>query len=279
MSIASNPHLTEFPHIELPGESAAAAFAQLRHHAPLVHCLTNEVVQTFTANVLLALGASPAMVVEPQEAAQFSSLADALLINIGTLHAQRAQSMLAAIESANHHQKPWVLDPVAVGGLAYRTEFARQLLALKPSVIRGNASEILALSGMDAGGRGVDSTDDSAAALPAAQALALQMGAVVAVTGATDYVTDGQRVYGVTCGDALMTRVVGTGCALSAVVAAFSVRQTDLLLAVATACQAMSLAGERAVAVSHGPGSFVPAFIDALYHLTPQDFIRSGDRS
>lgn len=259
----------------LPGDLAAASFSRFRSAAPLVHCLTNEVVQSFTANVLLALGASPAMVVEAEEAAQFAALADALLINIGTLHVDRARAMLAAAETANGAGRPWVLDPVAVGGLHYRTRFARELLALRPAAIRGNASEIMALAGLDARGRGVDSADDSAAALPAARALAQCSGAVVAVTGAVDFVTDGERDYAVCGGDPLMTRVVGTGCALSAVVAAFAV-QPDRLAAVATACRVMSLAGERACAAVRGPGSFVPAFLDALYALEVTDL--TGER-
>lgn len=254
----------------LPGSLAAASFSLFHSCAPLVHCLTNEVVQGFTANVLLALGASPAMVVEPEEAAQFAALADTLLINVGTLHAGRARAMLAAVEAANQAGKPWVLDPVAVGGLAYRTHFTQALLAQRPAAIRGNASEIMALAGLDARGRGVDSANDSAAALPAARMLAQHSGAIVAVTGAVDFVTDGDRDYAVCGGDALMTRVVGTGCALSAVVAAFAA-QADRLTAVATACRVMSLAGEQACAASRGPGSFISAFLDALYHLKPAD--------
>ncbi|RXX57652.1 hydroxyethylthiazole kinase, partial [Enterobacter cloacae] len=163
-----------------------------RTRSPLTHCMTNDVVQTFTANVLLALGASPAMVIEAEEAEQFAGMADALLINVGTLTTPRAQSMRRAIESAVAAGKPWTLDPVAVGALAFRTRFCHQILALKPTAIRGNASEILALAGMSAGGRGVDTTDTAAAALPAAQALARQTNAIVAVTGEVDYVTDGQ---------------------------------------------------------------------------------------
>jgi hydroxyethylthiazole kinase len=131
--------------------------------------MTNDVVQTFTANVLLALGASPAMVIEAEEAEQFAAIADALLVNVGTLTALRAQSMRRAIESAVAAGKPWTLDPVAVGALAFRTRFCHQILALKPAAIRGNASEILALAGMSAGGRGVDTTDTAASAVPAAR--------------------------------------------------------------------------------------------------------------
>lgn len=246
---------------------ASAQIAHSRHlfrqHAPLVHCMTNDVVQTFTANVLLALGASPAMVIDVQEASEFAAIADALLINVGTLTPPRAQAMRAAVESAANARKPWTLDPVAVGALTLRTRFCHDLLSLQPAAIRGNASEIMALAGMSAGGRGVDTTDTAAAALPAAQALARQINTVVAVTGEVDYITDGQRMIAVAGGSPLMTRVVGTGCALSAVVAASCALPGDTLDNVAAACAFMKRAGGRA-ATGNGPGSFVPAFLDAL---------------
>lgn len=237
----------------------------IRTCSPLVHCMTNEVVQTFTANVLLALGASPAMVIDAAEASQFSAIADALLINVGTLTEDRAVAMQAAVESANAHHKPWTLDPVAVGALSLRSDFCHQLLALQPAAIRGNASEILALAGMSKGGRGVDTTDTAADALPAAQALARQISTIVAVTGEVDYVTDGRRTVMITGGDSLMTRVVGTGCALSAVVAASCALPGDRLDNVAAACGLMKQAGAIASANGAGPGRFVAAFLDALY--------------
>lgn len=257
----------------LPGATAASVLHQLRQYSPLVHCMTNDVVQTFTANVLLALGAAPAMVIEPEEAAQFSGFAGALLINIGTLTSERAIAMLAAIRAANQAGTPWTLDPVAVGGLAFRTRFAHEIISLKPAAIRGNASEILALAGQQAGGRGVDSTDDALSAIPAAQELACETGAVVAVTSEIDYVTDGERTLAVAGGGELMTRVVGTGCALSAVVAACCALPGDRLDNVASACRFMSLAGEQAIAASRGPGSFTPAFLDALYHLNAEALV------
>lgn len=238
----------------------------LHQHAPLVHCMTNDVVQTFTANVLLALGASPAMVIDASEAAQFSAIASALLINVGTLTQSRAQAMWAAVESANRANTPWALDPVAVGALTLRHEFCLDLLKLHPAAIRGNASEIMALAGVSAGGRGVDTTDTAAEALPAAQSLARVSGAIVAVTGEVDYITDGQRTLAVQGGDPLMTRVVGTGCALSAVVSASCALPGDRLENVAGACALMKLAGQQA-AHGRGPGSFVPAFLDALYAM------------
>ncbi|MEZ6878439.1 hydroxyethylthiazole kinase [Enterobacter sp. KBR-315C3_2022] len=243
---------------------------QFHTHSPLTHCMTNDVVQAFTANVLLALGASPAMVIEADEAEQFAAAADALLINVGTLTAPRAQSMRRAIESAVAAGKPWTLDPVAVGALAFRTRFCQHVLSLKPAAIRGNASEILALAGMSEGGRGVDSTDSASSALPAAQALAEQTRAIVVVTGEVDYITDGRRTRTVTGGDPMMTRVVGTGCALSAVVAASCSLPGDRLDNVAAACKWMKRAGTRAAADARGPGSFASAFLDALYALEAQ---------
>ncbi len=238
-----------------------------RARAPLTHCMTNDVVQTFTANVLLAFGASPAMVIEAEEAQQFAAIADALLINVGTLTVPRAQAMRLAVESARAAGKPWTLDPVAVGALAFRTQFCQQLLALKPAAIRGNASEIMALAGISAGGRGVDTTDTASSALPAAQALARQTHAIVVVTGEVDYITDGQRTKEVTGGDPLMTRVVGTGCALSAVVAASCALPGDRLDNVAAACGLMKRAGSEAAQASQGPGSFATAFLDAIWNL------------
>ena len=255
------------------GASVAQSLSLFRQHAPLVHCMTNDVVQTFTANVLLALGASPAMVIDAEEAAQFSAIADGLLVNVGTLTRERAQAMRAAINAANQRQKPWTLDPVAVGSLTFRSEFCQSLLPQRPAAIRGNASEILALAQHEGRGRGVDSLHDSAAAMSAAQQLAQASGAVVVVTGAVDYVTDGQQIFSIAGGSPLMTQVVGTGCALSAVVAAFAALPGERISHIASACRIFSRAGERAVAASTGPGSFIPAFLDALYQLDKEEWV------
>lgn len=257
----------------LSGPLAAQALQQFRAGSPLVHCMTNDVVQTFTANVLLALGASPAMVIDKEEAAQFSARADALLINLGTLTQESLRAMRAAVLSARCADKPWLLDPVAVGGLTLRTEFARELLALRPTAIRGNASEIMALAGESGGGRGVDSTIEVCEALPAARSLAKTWGTVVAVSGETDYLTDGERAISVHGGHPIMTRVVGSGCALSAVMAACCALPGSVLTNAAAACAWMARAGEHAEAKSAGPGSFIPAFLDALWHLNQESLI------
>ena len=251
--------MLEFEHISNTAKSLV--LQQLNSQSPLVHCMTNDVVQTFTANVLLALGCSPAMVIEPEEAA----IAHGLLINVGTLTTERRYAMKCAVNSANQAQKPWVLDPVAAGALSFRTHFCHELLTLKPAAIRGNASEIMALAGSSAGGRGVDSLNSTDDALPAAQLLARQAKTIVAISGEVDYITDGTRTFAVTGGHILMTRVVGTGCALSAVVAACCALPGDRLQNVAAACAIMKQAGETATQRCHGTGSFIPEFLDALY--------------
>ena len=235
-----------------------------RRCSPLVHCITNDVVQAFTANILLALGASPAMVVEPDEAEQFAAIADALLINVGTLTALQVQAIHRGIDSALAADTPWVLDPVAVGGLTFRTHLCQQIIQKKPAAIRGNASEIIALAGLSGGGRGVDSTDSAASALPAAQTLARQTGGIVVVTGEVDYVTDGSRTRTVSGGSIMMTRVVGTGCALSAVVAACCALPGDRLDNITAGCGFMKQAGSLAAGQSQGLGSFAVCFLDAL---------------
>ena len=257
------------PHA-LSHADVAHSLALFRQKSPLIHCMTNDVVQSFTANVLLALGASPAMVIDAEEAAQFSAIADALLVNVGTLTRARSAAMAAAVTAANAAGHAWTLDPVAVGALDFRTAFCHQLLASQPAAIRGNASEIMALAQQAVSGRGVDSLHASNAALQAAQQLARDSGAVVAVTGEVDFITDGQRTLSVSGGSPLMTRVVGTGCALSAVVAGFAALPGDRLMHVASACRVVSLAGERAAARAQGPGSFIPAFLDALYQLNTE---------
>lgn len=255
----------------LPFEIIADELARLRAANPLVHLLTNEVVQEITANVLLAAGASPAMIVAEEEVEVFASISGALLVNVGTLYSSRLEAMRQAVAAANNAGVPWTLDPVAVGVLAYRTEACREFLTGKPAAIRGNASEILALAGFAGVGRGVDSTAGSDTALEAAEQLARSTGAVVAVTGETDFITDGTTTWATPWGHPVMTRVVGTGCALSALVAAFTAHAPSRLNAVAAACAVAGICGERAEKSSRGPGSFKADFLDALYLLTPEE--------
>lgn len=243
---------------------------RMRATTPLVHNITNFVAMNVMANVLLAAGASPAMVHARAEAAEFAGLAQALTVNMGTPDPEWGAAMEEAAAVMARLGRPWVLDPVAVGATGFRRDLGARLVALRPTVIRGNASEVLALAGMDAQGRGADSGDAVAAAEVAARTLADATGGVVAVTGVVDYVTNGACGYHVANGHALMPRVTAMGCSLTGVVAAFCVGQ-PALEATTAALAYYGLAGERAGAQASGPGSLQVAFIDALHALTPED--------
>lgn len=247
---------------------AAAHLGRLHEARPLVHNITNYVAMDISANALLALGASPAMIHAPEEAGEFAGLASALVLNIGTLSPEWVEGMHAAADAAAAKGTPIVVDPVGAGATAYRTEVAQALLP-KATVVRGNASEILALAG-DAGGptRGVDATDPVEAALQGARALARQHGAVVAVTGEIDLVTDGERTLRIRGGSPLMTQVTAMGCSATAVIGAFLGTGGDSPLdGTAHALLAFGHAGSEAAKVSAGPGSFRVAFMDALAAL------------
>jgi hydroxyethylthiazole kinase len=241
-----------------------AARTQLTGTAPLVHCLTNTVVQALTANALLAVGAAPAMVDAPEEAAEFAAIASAVLVNVGTVHARTAEAMRLAARAAGEAGTPWVLDPVAVGGLSFRTALAADLVGLRPTVVRGNASEVLAVAGAGAGGRGVDSTATADDALAAAEQLARRTGGVVAVSGAVDVVTDGATTVRVGGGSALLTRTTGAGCALGALVAAYVAATGDPLTGTVAAHAHVALAAEVAAELADGPGTFTAQWLDAL---------------
>jgi len=249
-------------------EDAIRVLAIIREGAPLVHCMTNIVVAGFTANVLLAVGASPAMVENSEESADFAKIAGALLVNLGTLSPDKVSAMRLAVAAAKTSGTPWVLDPVAVGALAYRTRFASSLLSESPTIIRGNASEILSLAGVaNSAGRGVDSTADSQSALESASDFARRQETVIAVSGAIDYITDGTRIIEIKNGDPIMTKVTGVGCALGALMAACAAVESSPLIAAAAATTILTVAAEVAVEQSTGSGSFAVSLLDALYTL------------
>ncbi len=250
-------------------DSAAELLDAVRTEAPLVQCLTNHVVSGFTANVLLALGAAPAMVDIPDEAGPFASVASGVLINLGTLGGRQPEAMREAAAAAQAHGTPWVLDPVAVGALPVRTALAAALLDFRPATIRGNASEIAAVAGADAGGRGVDATVGVEAVSGSARELAARLDTVVAVSGPVDLITDGTALLRVANGHELLTRVTGAGCALGAVMAAFAAVTEDRLVAAAAASCVYGVAAEDAAGTASGPGSFAVALLDALAALTP----------
>ncbi|NLS07789.1 hydroxyethylthiazole kinase [Rhizobium sp. P32RR-XVIII] len=247
-----------------PGKLLAA----MRASAPLVHCITNYVAMNIAANVVLAAGASPAMVHAEEEAGEFAAIAGALTINIGTLSANWLKGMQNAARSAVANGKPWVLDPVAHYATGFRRQAVAQLLDLKPAIIRGNASEIIALGGGESRGRGVDSRDPVEQAEEAARSLARQYGSVVAVTGAVDFVTDGTGACRIAGGSPLMPQVTALGCSLTCLVGAFAATVPDEPFdATVAALASFAVAGEKAAARADGPGSFGWRFLDALAGL------------
>jgi hydroxyethylthiazole kinase len=261
---------TDMPRTRSDIMSAASIWrtlAGVRSQAPLIHNITNLVVTNSTANALLALGASPAMVEGADEVEEFARIAAALVINLGTMSADRAAAIRLAVAAAVSAGRPWVLDPVAVGAIGYRTRLARDLLDHRPTVIRANASEILALAGEGGGGKGVDSRSGPESALAAASDLARRTSAVVTVTGAVDYVTDSKRTVAVANGNPMMTRVTGLGCTATALVGACVAIESDPLTAAAHAMAIMGVAGEIAAERARGPGSLQVELLDALYRL------------
>jgi hydroxyethylthiazole kinase len=258
---------------------AAATWASLeavRRDAPLVHNITNFVAMDVVANCLLALGASPAMVHAEEEVEDFVAIASALVVNIGTLSPPWVAAMGRAADRARALGRPWVLDPVGAGATPYRTRTALDLIGLRPTLIRGNASEILALAGAAAGPtKGVDSTHGTDEAVDAAAQVARASRAVVAVTGAIDRITDGARWREVGNGDVRMTRVTALGCAASAVIGAFLTVEPDPLEAAAQGLAVFGLAGERAAAVAAGPGSLRWRLVDELA-LLDEATVRAG---
>jgi hydroxyethylthiazole kinase len=251
-------------------DDVVAAHAALRARKPLVQAITNTVSTNFMANVLLAAGASPAMVDNPEEAGLFAGIADGVLINLGTPTAAQVESMHLAAAAAQEAGRPWVLDPIAAGGLPWRGGVAVELLQFRPAAVRGNASEIIGLAGLGGGARGVDSSSDPSAAVPAALEL-LAKASAVSASGAVDHVVG--RIEGrpalirIRGGSAWLPLVTASGCSLGALVAAYAGVSPDALTALVAAHVHFSVAAELAETDAKGPGRFASAFLDALYNV------------
>ncbi|MCH7401763.1 hydroxyethylthiazole kinase [Belliella kenyensis] len=248
--------------------SIIQTFEKVKLHPSLVQSVTNYVVMNNTANALLALGSSPIMAHAHEEMEEMSQIIDALVINIGTLDAYWVESMEMAVAAAQKYGKPWILDPVGAGASSYRNETLKKLLEKKPTVIRGNASEIMALAKMSVKSKGVDSTNSSDEAVEGAKLLSNTYGSVVCISGAIDYIIDGDRLVSIANGNPLMAKVTGMGCTATAVIGAFLGRENDPYLATVTAMGIMGVAGDIANEKAEGPGTLQLYFYDALYELT-----------
>ena len=248
---------------------------RLGNSQPLIHCITNTVTVNDCANALLAIGARPVMAEHPRETAQITAAADALLINTGSLTDSKIDAMKASAQSAREHNVPFVLDCVGIASSDVRYETVKELLEINtPDIIKGNAAEITALCKGVMSDSGVDSTT-SKTDETAVQEFAKQSGAVIAVTGETDIITDGVKTVHVKNGCSMLTRVTGTGCMLGCVMAAMSA-VADAFDAAVYAAAIMGICGEtadtsRGTGSSGGTGTFRVSLMDNLSTITDKD--------
>lgn len=246
---------------------------------PMAGSITNTVTINLVANAQLAVGGAAAMVYLPDEAEFLAKAGGATYINVGTLFPIYEETLPQAAKVLHETGKPWVLDPVAIGIGSLRTQLLQQFKAYKPTVIRGNASEIIALAGLwnldggtgESNVRGVDSTDSVNAARNAAVALAKWTGGAVAVSGETDLITDGSVIAFSHGGSHFMEKITGAGCSLGGVVAVYATTGVSPFIAALTATSVYNLAGSRAERKADGPASFQNEFLDELYNATATD--------
>ena len=304
MSIdSSNASSATVPSASRPGDlpddhplraRIAEAVHAVRDTTPLAQSFTNFVTINLVANAQLAVGGTAAMSYLPDDVLDIAAICGATYINVGTL-LPFYKDALADIARGLHDQgKPWVLDPVAAGLGSTRTAILESFRDVPPTVVRGNASEIIVLDRMwelsdmtaDAGEpttrpAGVESADEVESAMPAARRIARHLAAhsndgqgAVAVSGAVDFVTDGTRDYRLPGGSALMTKITGAGCSLGGVVGTY-LAVADPLTAAMAASLHFNRAGEIAEAAAHGPGSFQTEFLDALWNVTAEQIADS----
>jgi len=258
--------------VKVTAQEIWRSVSTIREQAPLVHNITNYVVMNTTANALLALGASPVMAHAVDEVEDMVDIASALVINIGTLSRDWVVAMHRAAKRAGERGIPVILDPVGAGATRYRTETSHELLAAcPPAILRGNASEIMAVAREEGTTKGVDSTNSSQTAVRAAEKIAREYKSVVCISGAEDYIISDTDTAVVKNGHAMMTRVTGLGCTASALCGAFAAVNSDYVCAAAEAMAVMGIAGEMAVREATGPASLQTLFLDALYNLSEED--------
>jgi hydroxyethylthiazole kinase len=242
---------------------------------PLVHNITNVVVTNFTANGLLALGASPVMAYAAEEVADMAKIASSLVLNIGTLNPQTVDSMIIAGKAANESNVPVIFDPVGAGATKYRTETAQRIMSdVDISVIRGNAAEIANVIGEKWEIKGVDAgTAVNGNIVQLAITAANKLNGVVVITGKEDVVSDGKTTYSVSNGHPLMTKVTGMGCLLTSVIGAFAGVERNLIQASVAALTYYGIAAEKAAdkSAAMGPGSFQIEFLNQLSLVSSED--------
>lgn len=245
-------------------DNLCSALTKIRKNKPLLMNLTNYVTMDFMANCLLAIGAAPMMSCEERELEELIKISQAVNINIGTLDAEFVAKCISAAELAQTYHKPLILDPTGAGASKIRTKSARHLMH-SADIIRGNASEIIALLQDESPSSGVESAACVYEAKTIADTLATQLQCTVVVSGETDYITDGIRRASLSFGSTLMPLVTGMGCTLTAVIAAFQTVINDSFEAAIAASTYFSLCGSLTHTKTDKPGSFRSLFIDELF--------------
>lgn len=258
----------------------SSLLGKVRGANPLVHNITNVVVTNFTANGLLALGASPVMAYAAEEVADMAKIAGALVLNIGTLNSTVIESMMIAGKAANEHQVPVIFDPVGAGATAFRTETSRRILnEVQISVIRGNAAEIANVAGLGWEIKGVDAGQTDGNTVELAILTAKKLKTVVVITGKDDVISDGETTYVVHNGHPILTKVTGTGCLLTSVIGAFAAIEKNLIMAAVSALTFYGVAAELAAQKTEGkgPGSFQIEFLNQLSLVAGDELNKYGN--
>jgi hydroxyethylthiazole kinase len=242
----------------------AKTLNNVKKKVPLIHVITNYIVINDNANALLSFGASPAMVMSPEEAYDFTAISDVLYVNIGSINNEIKQAIINSVISAAEHKKPVILDPVGCAAIKSRVGFVNMLLKLgNISIIKGNGGEIKALLGESSNVRGVDSLEEDGV-MEACIKLARRTKIVIVATGKEDYISDSEKVVIVKNGTPLFTKITGAGCTLGAIMAATLAASDNRIVSTLTALLTVNIAGELAEKESKFPSTFKDKFIDNL---------------
>lgn len=254
-------------------EKCVEILQRIRKTRPLIHHITNLVVTNDNANAMLAVGALPVMAYAEEEVEEMVSASQALVLNIGTLTKEVVRSAILAGKKANSLGIPVVLDPVGVGSTAFRTQSAQRILKeVQVAAVRGNLAEVASLLGKKARIRGVESVAEVQEISSLVKEAGRTLGAIVAVTGKVDFVSDGKRVIKISNGDFLLTKVTGTGCMATSLCGACVAVEKDVILAIVAALGFLGVCAEVAAMWSRGPGSFHYALFDAMYAVNEEEF-------
>ncbi|MTI61705.1 MAG: hydroxyethylthiazole kinase [Firmicutes bacterium] len=246
---------------------------KIREKKPLIHHITNYITANDSANITLSIGASPVMVDNPAEIKEIIQMADALVLNIGSLSPGQEEVCLKAVELANKRDVPVILDPVGAGAISIRKELVISLLSdYKINIIKGNLAEIKSIIDIPTSVKGVDSEDTMGGAGEAARELAWKYNTITVITGKQDFISDGKSIIIINNGVPILAMLTGTGCMTASLIGAFSAVEGGSLYAAAGGVLTMGIAGQLAARQSAGPGMLRYKLIDEVYHINENKY-------